>query len=97
MMYLILWEADMSYFPTDQEERAKLVVSMAERVKKDLESGDTKMWGISVGGGHGFSITENDPKEVYGILSTYTPYIQFEVQPMLSVDEMIDVLKSMKK
>ena len=97
MMYLISWEADISQFPSDPEERVKLIISMAERVKKDVESGDTKMWGISAGGGHGFSVTENNPKEIYAVLSTYTPYIQFDVQPMLSVDEMIDVMKGLQK
>jgi hypothetical protein len=95
-MYLILWEANMSLFPSDQQERVKAIMVMAERVKKDVDSGDTKLWGINVAGGNGFSVSEKSPKEVFGYLNTYTPYIKFEVRQMLTIDEMIEVMKGMQ-
>ena len=72
-------------------------MSMAEGVKKDIDSGATKMWGVSVVGGRGFSITESDPKEIYARVSAYMPYIEFDIQPMLTVDEMIDISKNMQQ
>lgn len=97
MMTLILWEANDSLFPLDPEERRKLVMSMAENVKKDVESGATKLWGISAGGGRGFSITEDEPREIYARTAGYFSYIKFELRPMLSIDEMIETLKSMQQ
>ena len=96
-MYLILWEANMSLIPSDQQERVKLIMSMAQRVKESVDSGDTKLWGVNVAGGSGFSITEKNSKEVFANLNTYAPYIKFEVKEMLSIDEMIAVMKEMQQ
>jgi len=96
MTTLILWEANDSSMPIDREERRKLIMSMLESVKKSLDSGDTKMWGISAGGGNGYSITDRSAKEVFANTMKYAPYIKFQVKPMLSADEMIDVMKEMQ-
>lgn len=69
---------------------------MAQRVKESVDSGDTKLWGVDVAGGKGFSISEKNSKEVFGYLNTYMPYIKFEVREMLSIDEMIAVMKEMQ-
>jgi hypothetical protein len=95
MMTLILWEANMSLFPSDPEERKKVIMSMAEEVKRNIDSGKTKMWGISTGGGRGFSIAEGAGKEIFATTAGFTPYIKFKVKPMLSIDEMIEVMKEM--
>ena len=96
MMSLMLWEANVSLFPSDPEERTKLIMSMAEKVKSSIDSGETKMWGISTGGGRGFSVTEGDGKEIFARTSGYAPYIKFKVKPMLSFDEYMDVMKEMQ-
>ena len=44
-------------------------------------------------GGHGFSISELSEKEQFALMMKYTPYIKFEVNPMLSADEMIEVMQ----
>jgi hypothetical protein len=83
--------------PKDPEERKRLIISMTEQTKKDLNSGTIKMWGISAGGGHGFSVFEGDGKEVMAGTMKYNPYIKFKVKPMLSLDEFMDVMKGMEK
>jgi len=47
MTTLILWEANDSLMPIDREERRKLIMSMLENVKKSVDSGEMKMWGVS--------------------------------------------------
>ena len=96
MMYLILWEANSALMPTNPQERMKLIVSHTEMTKKDLESGDVKMWGVSPGGGRGFSITEGDAKEIMTGTMKYAPYYNFEIKPMLSIDEVMDAMKGMQ-
>ena len=93
---LILWEANDSLMPIDREERRKLIMSMLEGVKKSVDSGEMKMWGISSGGGNGFSISERSSKEIFALAMKYAPYIKFQIKPMLSVDEMIDIMKEMQ-
>ena len=97
MISLILWEADNTLFPVDPEERMKLIMSMADGVKKNLASETFKMWGISAGGGQGFTVSEKEPKEIYAATVPYFPYIKFEITPMLTIDEMIDTMKSMQQ
>ena len=95
-MNLILWERDPSDWPSDQEGRMKLINTHIEMTKKDLASGDLKIWGVSPGGGKGFAITEGEGKEKLAGLMKYTPYYSFEIAPMLSVDEIIEVMKAMQ-
>ena len=93
----MLWETNDTLYPLNPEERAKLIMAMGENVKKAIESGETKMWGISAGGGHGFAISEQEPTKIFARTSNFYPYIRFEVTPMLSIDEMIDTMKSMQQ
>jgi hypothetical protein len=97
MMYLVLWEANGALFPPDPEERRKLIMSMSQEVKESVDSGKTKMWGMSVGGGCGFSVHEGDEKEIYAIALGLFPHVKFEVKPMLSIDEVIGVMKEMQQ
>jgi len=83
--------------PTDPEERMKLIQSQIEMTKKAVDSGQIKMWGISPGGGSGFSVTEGDAKEIFAGTAMYAPYTKFVVKPMLSIDEVIDVMKGMQR
>ena len=68
MTTLILWESNESIMPTEQEERGKFIMSLMEAVKNDMDSGATKMWGISSGGGNGYAITEQSDKETFAQL-----------------------------
>lgn len=96
-MTLTLWEANQSLFPTDREESNKLISSMLETVRKSIDSGDLMLWGESAGGACGFAVSERDIKEIYAMTAMYSPYIKFEVKPMLSVEEVIEIHKGMKK
>jgi len=95
-MYLILSEMDYSALPTDPAERGKLMASFMEIVKKDLDSGALIMYGQSPGGYRGFVLSKQDPKEIYAKTSMFIPHVKFEVLPMLSIDETMDVMKEMQ-
>ena len=97
MMNLIIWETEMSPWPSDAEERMKLIASHIEMTKQDLGSGAVKLWGVSPGGGKGFAITEGEGKEKLAGLLKYTPYYTFNIAPMMSIDEISEVMKQMQK
>jgi hypothetical protein len=96
MTTLVLWEADNSLSPRDPEERMKHVVSMLEAVKKSVDKGQMKMWGMSPGGGYGYCIMEQSGNELFAQLAPYYPYVQFKIKPMISVDEVLGTLKAMQ-
>ena len=97
MMYLILIETDTSSLPKDLKEKTKIMASNVENLKKELDSGELRMVGISPGLGSGFFVSEQDTKVIFAkrIMSTANVK-KFKVKPMLSLDEVSDVLKGMQ-
>ena len=63
-----------------------------ERIKEGIDTGRLKMWGISPAGGSGYAITEAEGKELLAMTASWSPYVTFEVAPMLSVDEAIETM-----
>ena len=95
-MYLILMEYNLSLLPKDIEERMKIFVPFMEMGKKDIESGELTMIGMSPDGHNGFVISNQDPKTIYTKTQMMVPYVKSEVKPMLSLDEAMDVMKEMQ-
>ena len=93
--YLITWEADESLWPTDPKEQNALVSKLAEMVKQGMKEGKTSDWGIFVGGDKGYSVDEGNALDLYKDLQQYHPYINFNVQEVLSIDEVLEAMKSM--
>ena len=93
--YLVTWEADMSRFPADLKERAGMVFSLAGMTKQLIEEGKTSDWGIFIQGTAGYSIREGDSLELFQDLQKFSPYINFDVQEVLSVDNVLEAAKAM--
>jgi hypothetical protein len=80
--------------PAEPEERVKGWLSMLEMVKADVKAGATKDWGCVAGGDCGYSITEAASEtELFTGLLRWTPYVHFEVEPVLTVDQTIESIK----
>ena len=97
MMHLILMEVDQSLLPKDPKEKMKMMASFMEMGKKDLDSGELKMLGMSPDGQHGFVISNQDVKTIYTKAQILAPYTKCKVMPMLSIDEVMDLMKEMQK
>jgi len=93
--YLTLWEMDTSKTPVDPKEQATLYGKQLEMVKKQLAEGLINDWGIFAGGGGGYAIGEGDATDVFKGVLPFSPYAKFKTQPVLSVDEVAEVMKSM--
>jgi len=96
MKKLILWEMNSTLMPTDPGERIKLVNTMLEMVKKDVDSGEIE-WGGSPSAKRGYVVSEQDEKVIYSRAMMFSPYATFEVIPIISVDEAIDAVKQIKQ
>lgn len=94
---LILWKTDYSFTPKDPNERRKLLMALLEMVKMDVENGFYKLWGHSIGLGCGFCVSDRKEKEIFASLSRFVPYINFKVESMLSINEVIETLKESQK
>ena len=93
--YINLWEMDSSKMPADPKERAALMGKLGEMTKKMLDEGQITDWGLFAGGGAGYGISEGTEADVYKRCMQFAPYIKFHAHPVLSIDEMSEVMKSL--
>ncbi|MFC1974677.1 DUF3303 family protein [Chloroflexota bacterium] len=93
--YFITWEADESLWPTGSKEHSALRSKLADMVKQDMKEGKMNDWGVFVGGDKGYSIAEGNAVDLYKHLQRYHPYINFMVHQVLSIDELLEVAKSL--
>ena len=93
--FLTLWESDSSKIPTDPNERAALFGKLMEMTKKMLDEGEVTDWGMFAGGGAGYTIGEGTQADVLKRTMQFAPYVRFKVHPVLSIDEVAKVMKSM--
>ena len=93
--YLITWESDMSRVPTDPKERAAMRMKMLEMTKQNLKEGKISDWGIFLGGFKGYAIGQGSAIDMAIGTAQFSPYVTFNVQEVLSVDEMLEAMKSL--
>ena len=93
--YLILWESDMSRMPTDPNEQAALMGKHMELTKKAFDEGKITDWGLYAGGGAGYAIGEGTAADMLIGAMQFSPYYKFKAHPVLSTDEVAEVMKSM--
>ena len=95
--YLMLWELDQTKVPANPKERAALWGPMVQMVKQQIAQGGTTDWGVFAGEMRGFSIAEGDEMTVANSVQKYLPYVTFTVHPIISVDQMAEVIENLKK
>jgi len=93
--YLITWESDMSRVPTDPKEQVAMRMKMLEMTKQNLKEGKLIDWGIFLGGYKGYAIGEGNAVDMAIGTAKFSPYVAFNVQEVLSVDEMLEAAKSL--
>ena len=93
--FLTLWEIDNSRWPADSKERAALIGKQLEMTKKMLDEGKITDWGIFAEGGAGYSIGVGTEADTLKRTMQFAPYIRFKVQPVLSIAEAAEVMKSL--
>ena len=71
--YLLLWEADETKIPLDPTVRRESWLAACEMVKKDIERGLVKDWGVLLGQTKGFAIDEGTEEEVAKMTLKYIP------------------------
>lgn len=74
----------------------KFITPLMEMTKKDLNSGELKMFGMSPDGHSAFVVSNQDVKTIYTKAQFFDPYAKLKVMPKLSFDETMDVVKEMQ-
>jgi len=94
--FLILWELDTTKLPGSPEEQMVLFDGLMNLVDEDFKSGLLD-WGEFVGGGAGYSISEGNEQEVALYLMKYSPYVKFQVHPVLSASQIKENMKALSQ
>jgi hypothetical protein len=93
--YLLLWRMDPARVPVDPKARSTGWSALMGMVKKDMEKGISKDWGAFIGEGGGYAIAEGSETEVSIMTQQYSPYVHFETHPIMSVNQVEDMLKAL--
>jgi hypothetical protein len=94
--YLNLWEVVPGTMPTDPAERGALLGKMGEMTKKMMDDGLVLDWGVFPGGSSGYAIAAGEPADGLKASMAFAPYYKFEIRPVLSLAETMQVMKSMQ-
>jgi hypothetical protein len=91
--FFIKWWVDTAKAPDTPQELVKLMSRFLEMIKADLSAGKYTDWGQFSNGREGYAISELSESEIFAILLTRMPVIEFEVFPILSVDQSMEAGK----
>ena len=95
MKFFVKWSINPLMRAKDIDERIKNQQTILDMIKADLAAGLLKDWGSFPGESCGYALSETGSEEELAVsLMKFTPYIHFEVRPVLSADQTI---RSMKK
>jgi hypothetical protein len=89
----IEWQKNPSLTPTDPAKMIQLNLSLLEMVKAELKAGRLTDWGHYCNGSSGYCIVEGTETDMVPTLLKYSPYILFDVKPVISVDQSIEANK----
>ena len=91
--FFIKWWVNVDKLPNTPQEAGKLHLQMLEMVKADMSDTRLKDWGQFSNGACGYCIAEMSEQDIFSIMLKYMPVIGFELSPVLSVDQSMDLLK----
>jgi hypothetical protein len=92
--YLVFWNVDINMLPTDTKERAAIAVKLDEMVKQEITEGKVSDWGVFIGGDNGYAVMEGNSADIYKDCYRYRPYVTFDIQEVLTIDQALEVAKA---
>ncbi len=81
-----------SKIPDDPVKLAKLYLSHMEQIKADLKSGKLNDFRQYSNGSSGYLLIEGTENDVFTTLMKYLPYVEFDVKPIVNVDQTIEAI-----
>ena len=95
--YLTLWEMDQTKVPISPQDRGTAWAAFMDIIKEDIKKGLIKDWGAFVGELRGYTVSEGTEVEIANMSQKYVPFVIFEVHPVMSVEQVDKVIKTLTK
>ena len=92
--YLVTWNAVNSRIPNDRDARIKRSIGFIQIIQEALKSGPIMAYGTRPDNVAGYAIFEGSETDMARMGTMFVPDFEFEVYPVLTADEMMEVLKS---
>jgi hypothetical protein len=73
--------------PTDPKEVEAIGSKLMGIIRQSMKEGKTKDFGFFLGGPRGYMIVEGSALEIVQLTQKYAPYLSFNVQEVLSLDD----------
>jgi len=93
--YVMLWEYNTDYCPTEKEEKVNQWLMLTEAVKELLKNGVIQEWAHYAGEPAGLIIIEGNEADVLRVADSYLPYIKWTVKSLLTIEQCEQVWKSL--
>ena len=93
--YLSTWEIDDTRAPLDPKERGKMWTQMLGLIQQDMKNGIITDWGSIPGEGKGYSVSEQSSLELSKNLRRFYPFVKFEVRQVMTLEETMELSKSL--
>ncbi len=93
--YLMIWDLNLEHTPVDPKDRGAGYELLIAMIKQDMERGLTKDWGNFVGEGSGYAIAEGSEVDINKMVQQYTPFVRFTTHPIISLEEVAQVIKAL--
>jgi hypothetical protein len=92
--FYVKWQMNPMAIPADPEQRVKGWLSMLDAIKRDMQAGTIKDWGICCDGSSGYTIAEAASEtDLYTSLLKWMPHVNFDAKPVLTIDQTIASIK----
>ncbi len=95
--FLIIWHINPTLFPDDPEEYAKFIEKVWAGIDDLIKKGVVEEMGAFLDGMTGFAIANAESRDVYRILNMHEPYWDFEVNEIISYEDMKEEIRSIWK
>jgi hypothetical protein len=102
--FYLKWHMNPTSIPKNPEERGKLMLSMLETLRADLNSGALTDWGLySDASGQcsdaseGYMLAETDETSLRATIQKWSPYVIFDIKPVMTVDQTIAGIKRQQR
>lgn len=93
--YMVLWEVDTSRTPEDPKEKKAQLRGFGDVVVKQMKEGRIKDWGVFGGEMRGFTIFEGSIADLHLFNTMWLPFVRFEVNQIMTVDEVNKVAEAL--
>jgi hypothetical protein len=94
---IILWEMEPKVMPKDPAEQMAILGRLGQITKAAVDSGKVKDWGIFAGGSAGYSIVDEPATETLTRAMQFMPYVKLTINPVVGINEVMQIMQSMPK